>query len=86
MAGQKSVVVLLVLVALLLGVNLVVKIVESVPDAQADVVEGKNIFSTHSTDGRTIYLWGYTQAGSFNDATVKGFYYGTITPSGFEKP
>lgn len=86
MVKQKSVITLLVLIAILLAANLVVKVADSVPEAQAAIVEGKNIFSTNSQDGKTVFLWGYTQTGSFNNTTVDAFYFGKITPDGFVKP
>ena len=83
MRYNKTVIALLVIVALLLAANLIVHLAGSVQNAEANIVEGKNIFSTNEPDGKTVYLWGYTQAGSLNNVTVNGFYYGKITLEGY---
>lgn len=81
MKDQKTIIALLIIIVVLLAANLAKNHIE-IPEAQANIVEGKNIFSTHSPDGTTVYLWGYSQAGSFNDATVKAYYYGKVDTTG----
>ena len=85
MFDNRVIAAILVLIALLLAANLIVQMGGVTSEARADIVEGKNVFSTHSPDGQTVYLWGYTQTGSFNDSKVEGFYYGKITPAGWLK-
>ena len=82
MKENRLLVALLILVAFLLTANLLLQFVEPVTSAQADIVGGKNIFSTHSPDGQTIYLWGYTHTGTLADSQVQAFYYGSISLDG----
>lgn len=87
MRNQKVIIALLMLVALLLAANLMVSLGFKTGEAKADIVEGKNVFSTHSPDGSTIYLWGYTQTGSLQDFNVKVQYFGKIGTEGtFQRP
>lgn len=82
MKENKLVVTLLALIAILLLANLVVSTGSPVRSANADIVEGKNIFSTHSPDGTKIYIWGYMQSGGLNAGRVDAYYYGSIDTSG----
>jgi hypothetical protein len=77
---------LLVIVAVLLTANLIFTVAGWLANprpARADVVEGKNWFSTHSDDGRTVYLWQYwTTGGLGSDAKGQVAYYGRISAGG----
>jgi hypothetical protein len=57
---------LLWVVAVLLAANLAMTLVDWLadpPDAQANIVEGKNWFTTTADEGRTVYLWHYWTTG-----------------------
>ncbi len=82
MQEHKLITALLIMIAILLCANLIVSMGGPVRSANADVVEGKNIFSTHSPDGTKVYLWGYNQSGGLNAGNVEGFFYGTIETNG----
>lgn len=82
MRQNRIAIALLGLVALLLAANLMVNLTGPVATARADIVEGKNIFSTHAPDGKTIYVWGYTQTGSLHQSNVEAIYYGSIAVDG----
>jgi len=76
---------LLILVAALLAANLVVTVADwlSPETAQADIVSGKNWFTTSSEDGNTVYLWQYWTSSSVGpdaQGTIK--YYGKIQAGG----
>jgi hypothetical protein len=87
MKRNSTLIALFVIVASLLALNLIISMGSAVRTAQADIVQGKNIFSTTSPDGQTVYIWGYSQTGSFNDAKVNAVYFGEISVGGsFHKP
>jgi hypothetical protein len=77
---------ILLLVAVLLTLNLVVTLggwLVKPPLARADLVSGKNWFTTSSPDGATVYLWQYwttSEVGPDAQGTVK--YYGMIRAGG----
>jgi len=77
---------LLVLVAVLLTLNLVMVMAGWLlkpTNAEANVVAGKNWFSTSSQDGSTVYLWQYwttSEVGPNATGTIK--YYGMIRAGG----
>jgi hypothetical protein len=77
---------LLILAAVLLTLNLAATIgswLFNPPAAHANIVEGKNWFSTSSDDGRVVYLWQYITPGDVG-AGARGQikYYGRITAGG----
>lgn len=78
--------ILLLIVAVLLALNVVATVVDWVVDpreAQADIVAGKNWFTTNGADGRTVYLWQYVTSGSTgNNAKGMVIYYGQISADG----
>jgi len=82
--------ILLVMVAVLLALNLVAVAVDwlgGAPEARADMVPGKNWFTTSSPDGRTVYLWHYwtsSSVGPNSSGEVK--YYGQIVAEGGFRP
>ena len=87
--SSRLVAVLLAAVVILLAANLIVMTGRSfsvATPAMADIVTGKNNFTTHSPDGRTVYMWYYDQ-GTPMDKTAAVFYLGQIQVGGkFEKP
>ena len=82
MIEKKVMIALLILVALLLAANLMVNLGFVTTPAHANIVEGKNIFSTTAPDGQTVYLWGYQTSGTLGDQQVQAEYYGSISTSG----
>ena len=64
--AQRVTAVLLAVAIALLAANLIVALSghDATTPAMADIVSGKNYFSTHSPDGRTIYLWYYEYQGA----------------------
>ena len=78
--------ILLIIVAVLLTLNLAVTVVgwlADPPEAQADIVAGKNWFTTSSPDGVTVYLWQYWTSSSVGEgATGQIKYYGMIQAGG----
>ncbi len=77
---------LLVVVAVLLALNLAVTVVDwlvRAPEAQANIVAGKNWFTTTSPDGEVVYLWQYwTDSAVGPGATGQIKYYGKIVAGG----
>ena len=78
--------VLLLIVAVLLAFNVVTTVVDWLvdpPEAQADIVAGKNWFTTNGSDGQTVYLWQYMTSGP-TGSNAKGeiLYYGQISADG----
>lgn len=76
---------LLIVVAVLLSVNLVCMVADWLiePDiAQADIVSGKNWFTTSTPDGSTLYLWQYWSSGVGPQAEASVQYYGMIKAGG----
>jgi len=77
---------LLIAVALLLALNLAAVVAGWLihpSSAQADIVSGKNWFTTSSPDGTTVYLWQYwttSEVGPAAQGTIK--YYGAIRVGG----
>ena len=77
---------LLMLVAVLLTINLIVTVADWLLDpapAEANLVSGKNWFTTASPDGEIIFLWQYwtsSEVGPNAKGTVK--YYGRIKAGG----
>ncbi|MBZ0273061.1 hypothetical protein K8I61_13560 [bacterium] len=76
---------LLVILALLLAADIAIRLgalqLVTPRDARADIVSGKNHFSTHSPDGRSVYLWYYEFEGvATRNATVE--YLGKIDVDG----
>jgi hypothetical protein len=86
MDRQRLIVALLTIVALLLAANLIVNLGIAPKTALADIVEGKNVLSTTSPDGETVYFWGYVQTGTINNIKLEGRYLGKATQSGFIEP
>jgi len=82
MREQKLMIALLSVIAILLALNLVVGSGGFVKPALADIVEGKNVFSTTSPDGSTVYIWGYTQKNTLDSSTVEAEYFGKISVGG----
>lgn len=78
--------VLLVIVAALLTLNLLAvgfDLLGGPPEALADLVSGKNWFTTTSPDGRTVYLWQYWTTSEVGpNATGQIKYYGQIVADG----
>jgi len=78
--------VLLLVVALLMAINIAVTVVDWLvdpPEAQADIVAGKNWFITTGADGRTVYLWQYVTSGpTGSSARGEIIYYGQINAGG----
>lgn len=78
--------VLLLIVAVLLALNLAATVVDwfvRVPEARADIVAGKNWFTTSSPDGEVVYLWQYwtdSEVGPRASGQIK--YYGKIVAGG----
>ncbi|MCZ7586047.1 MAG: hypothetical protein M5R36_23470 [Deltaproteobacteria bacterium] len=65
-ANSRAVRLLLVVAIALLALDVGLRLAghdEPTP-AQADIVSGKNYFTTHSPDGRTVYLWYYDYSGA----------------------
>jgi hypothetical protein len=77
---------LLVVMIVLLAANLIFVTVDRFAqprEARADIVSGKNFFSTSSPDGRVVYLWQYwtsSEVGVSASAQIK--YYGMISAGG----
>ena len=78
---EKIMIAMLVLVAILLAVNLIVSL-NGPRAAQADIVSGKNFFSTHSPDGTTVYLWAYQYTGTGLGAKPNMKYFGQVSAGG----
>ncbi|MDP8224579.1 MAG: hypothetical protein P9L99_14555 [Candidatus Lernaella stagnicola] len=89
MRNRKSQV-LLILVAILLGLNVLVTVVDwfvATPEAQANIVSGKNWFTTTSEDGHRVYMWQYWNNGVGEHAEGQIKYYGEIAVGGeFQGP
>jgi len=88
---SKLIVSLLVAVVLLLAVNFMVYLAGpsalAPRPAMADIVSGKNYFSTHSPDGQTIYLWYYDYRGTPSEKQAFVEYMGRIsTGEKFQRP
>lgn len=81
---SRLIVSLLVLVALLLAANLAMNLTgrETPAPAFADIVSGKNYFSTHSPDGRTVFLWYYDYSGAPSESNAYIRYLGQIAVGG----
>ncbi|NLH50111.1 MAG: hypothetical protein GX444_16150 [Myxococcales bacterium] len=81
---------LLVVMIALLCANLVFMAMDRLApprEARADIVAGKNFFSTSSPDGRVVYLWQYwtsSEVGVSASAQIK--YYGMISAGGPWEP
>jgi hypothetical protein len=77
--------VLLVIVAVLLTLNLVlgvVGLVQNPREAEANIVSGKNWFTTTTSDAATVHLWQYWNNGVGEHAEGQIKYYGQITAGG----
>jgi hypothetical protein len=87
MSGSTKVIIgLLAVIAFLLAINLISVIVHPSapmgPDpAWANIVSGKNHFTTHTPDGRTIFLWFYNYEPA-NEMNAKVYYLGQIDVGG----
>lgn len=86
---HKWMIVLLTVVATLLAINLAATLATGInaKPAYADIVSGKNYFTTHTPDGRTVFLWYYDYQGAPSaDAQAFVKYLGRIDVSGqFER-
>lgn len=81
--------VLLVVVAVLLVLNLAVTVADlfvTTPEAKADIVSGKNWFTTTSDEGGTVHLWQYWANGVGPHASAEMKYYGMIKAGGSFQP
>jgi hypothetical protein len=81
---SKVIIALLAALVILLAANLVSFVIHpsSGPDpAWANIVSGKNHFTTHTPDGRTIFLWFYNYEPA-NEMNAKVYYLGQIDVGG----
>lgn len=78
-SSVKIIAALLAAVALLLAANIILSFNGRTQNAaMADIVSGKNYFTTHSPDGRIVYLWYYDYSGTAFDKNAYVSYLGQI--------
>ena len=83
--GTKIIIALLAALVVLLFANLMAtygKPISLASPAMADIVSGKNYFTTHSPDGRSVYLWYYDYQGTAFDKDATVTYLGQVEVGG----